>query len=444
MAPKFITKFLYYTYDFLQGRKIQKHYLKAKQANKEKSEVEDYRLKAHLESWAFKKDVSQNPLMDKENVRNFADKVSTEKVASYAYTGGSYGRSLKVPYSKNRNFIRTATFRFFNEKGGYELGTPFCLIRAKERSPLLQYLRNEHLLIPNDVSPENLEREVRKLEQKGVQTIIGYPTVMYELAIFLNRNPEWLKKLKIRSLISTSEMLEPEKREFIKKVFQCRFVDRYSIEEVGLIAQQEEYGGPYRVNKYGIYTEVVDPETGKPVEEGETGKVVVTDIFNDLLPIIRYDTGDLATVHEYRNGQLHSIDQLLGRVSDQLLTTSGRPVSSLMLGPYIYKPLSDFGKEHQFQLAQTGKRDYELRIKAPELITMLGGLQNKKLEEISHVSMQPEDLPDNEEMPPRLMETILEGLHSVLGKEARIKLTFMQDIPPQPSGKRPVYKNETN
>ncbi len=436
---------LYYGYDIMNGRRITQYYNEAKNYNNHTVSSNETEVTNYLDKWGFDKKITKNPLMDKQDVREFAKKVADKKIASYAYTGGSYGRSLKVPYSKNRNFIRTATFRYYNEKGGYKLGAPFCLIRAKERSLILQYLRNEHLLIPYDVSQENLEHEVRQLKRKGVQIIIGYPSVMYELALFLERNPEWLRKLSIHSLISTSEMLEPEKRVFIKKVFQCRFVDRYSIEEVGLIAQQEEFGGHYYLNKYGIYPEVVNPETRQPVGEGETGKVVVTDIFNDLVPIVRYDTGDLATVREYRNGQLHSIESLLGRVSDQLKTTTGQPVSSLILGPYIYKPLSDAGLQNQFQFAQIGKKKYELRIKAPELIMQANRLNNEEMlgqRDKFQISMKPGELPDNGEMSPHMLEIIFDGLKSVLGKEANVNLKLMEDIPPQPSGKRPVYRNE--
>ena len=45
-----------------------------------------------------------------------------------------------------------------------------------------------------------------------------------------------------------------------------------------------------------VLLEVMDDQTGKPCEAGETGSVVITSFFNQAMPLIRYKLGDLATV----------------------------------------------------------------------------------------------------------------------------------------------------
>jgi phenylacetate-CoA ligase len=353
-------------------------------------------------------------IVTKDDLIKYIDEESINHVYSWAYTGGSYGQPLRVPYSKKRALIRTATFKFFNELGGYKLGDSFALIRAKNKSALEKFLRNETILIPQDVSEAKIIRFIELLSKRRIKCLLGYPTVMYEIAIILQKYPQYKSKLSVKYLISTSEMLSNDKRKVVKETFNANFVDRYANEEVGLIAQQESFDGDYIVNPYNVLVEVVDPDSLEPVREGETGKVLVTDIANDLVPMYRYDTGDLAIAGKYFEGELRTLKKIIGRESEKIYDTHGNPVSSLTLGPGIYKPLSIMPDLYQFQFAQTSPKNYELRLKTTIKV-----------------------------LPSALCETILLNLNERLGKDAHIKILKVDDIPPQPSGKRPVYKNET-
>ncbi len=406
-----LTKTLYHVFDLLNGRQLQHYYQEAEKHNSTTAS-RAAELQEYLTRWGFDPVIEQNPLMTKKDVIERSKALKKEDVYSWAYTGGSFGEPLKVPYSKKRDLIRTGTFRYFNEIGGYSLGTSFAIIRAKAKPALVKFLRNETIIIPTDVSETKLEQDIQSLKQNKVITLVGYPTVMYELAIMLSKRPELKKGLKIKSLISTSEMLEDEKREFTYNVFGCNFIDRYSNEEVGLIGQQRKFREDYYVNQYGVYVEVVNPETLQPVKTGEEGKVIVTDTNNDLIPIIRYDTGDIAIAGMYENGRLVTIKRVIGRTSDKLADTSGNPVSSLALGPMIYKPLANANLNIQFQLVQESPKNYTLKLKISE-----------------------------KEMPETVKAAILAGLLEKLGQNAEINLSFVSDIPPLPSGKRPVYLN---
>lgn len=410
---KFITKSVFSAYELLQNKAIHKQVEQLKLWRDLSASEKNKRLEAFLIKYGFNPILTENPKQIKEDIKRLSSKINQNLVKAWAYTGGSYGEPLRVPYSKPRTTVRTATFKYFNELAGYELGDPFVLIRAKNKSKLEKFLRNENVFIPNDTSSHALEGFTNMLREKRIEVLMGYPSVMYALAIFLNDHPDKKKGLKIKTIISVSEPLEQEKRKYINDVFACKFVDRYSNEEVGLIAQQEEFGGGYLVNSFGIITEIVHPETNMPVKAGEQGKVLVTDLNNDLIPVVRYDTGDLATASEYKDGFLHRIESIQGRIAEQLFSTNGTPISSLMLGPYIYKPLSVQGKVFQYQFAQVEQMCYELRIK---------GSQG--------------DLPVSVE------KQLIADLVAILGEDAIVDLIYVVDIKPQPSGKRPVFKNE--
>ncbi|WFM69984.1 AMP-binding protein [Halomonas sp. CKK8] len=413
MANALLPRLLYRGFDLVNKGELGRYYRAASDRNRQHLPFARAELEAYARRWGFDPVLEHNPLMDKAAIRRWTEKVSPGDVHGWAYTGGSSGEPLRVPYSKQRGLMRTATFTYFNEAAGYQLGDPFFLIRAKSRSPLMKYLRNEHIFLPGDISAPRIREFVEALRDKKIKVLMGYPSVMYEVALYLEQHPSEKEGLQVRSLISISEPLEPVKRDVIHQAFGCAFVDRYSNEEVGLMAQQAAFGGEYYVNKFGVYVEVVDPTTSRPVAEGEQGRVVVTDIGNDLIPIIRYDTGDLATAACYREGQLLTLREVVGRVSEQIVSVAGNSVSPLMLGPYIYKPLLQQGPVYQYQFAQTGAGQYEVRLKAGR-----------------------QDIAD------AVIQEIIDGLTQVLGHQAAIKVVFCDDIPPQPSGKRPIYKNE--
>lgn len=412
MLRKTLVRAFYYAYNISRKGKLNHFYNEVRKANEDLT-FDSQSLSRYLSNWGFNKALEENPLMDKKAVKEWTSRVHDRQIHSWAYTGGTYGEPLRIPYSNTRSLVRTASFLYFNKLGGYDLGDPFALIRAKDKSSLMKFLRNETIIIPYDTSREKIGILLEEIKRKKVRALMGYPSVMYEMALYLQQNPSAKKGMTLKSLISVSEALETYKRKLILEIFEHPFIDRYSNEEVGMIAQERSFGEEYHINQYGLVVEVVDPETFLPVDEGKQGKVLVTDICNDLVPIIRYDTGDLATVNEYRNGRLISIRNILGRVTEQITSPEGKPISPLTIGPFIYKPLSKEGRLFPYQFAQISSNEYELRLKAR-----------------------------NGEISGALLETLLTGLKEVLGQAAEIKIIIVEEIECQPSGKRPVFKNE--
>jgi phenylacetate-CoA ligase len=396
-------------YDKLSGRKIDKNYRIIKACHELEKEIDAEDIAAYLRLHNIIGTLSEQPLMTKKDISKKIEGVDVNAIHTYAYTGGSYGEPFKIPYSKNRALIRTASFKYFNEAAGYQLGDAFMLIAAKQKPKWWQFLRNEHRLVPTNLTAAKVAEAVKHLVDQRLTVIIGFPSVIFELASFIKEN-QILHNVK--SVIFTSEPIEAIKKQYIKDALKCEVIDRYSNEEVGLIAQQKTFGSAYYTNRYNVVVELLDDEL-LPVKEGEVGKVVVTDLAADLVPIVRYDTGDLAVAHEYKNGQLFALKSISGRVAEQLFTTSGAPVAGLALGPLIHMPFSTAGYFPQYQFAQIAKTFYQLRIRKTTT-----------------------------KVPAAILEQITKNLKNVLGNDADIEHLFVDDIKPQPSGKRPIYKNE--
>ena len=131
-------------------------------------------LNTYLIKWGFNPVLEKNPLMGRHEILEWTKKVDESKIKSWAYTGGSYGEPLRIPYSKKRDLIRTATFKYYNEIGGYKLGDPFLLIRAKDKSPLIKFLRNENIFIPKDISETRIRSLIDELKKKKIKFVWVY------------------------------------------------------------------------------------------------------------------------------------------------------------------------------------------------------------------------------------------------------------------------------
>ena len=405
---KLLIMLFFKLYGFLRGGQIHVFYRSVRNANDRMESIDKSKIAAYLSSHGYPPDIEDVPLMGKEEITSKLPGIDKMKIKSYIYTGGSYGEPFKLPYSSEREMVRTSTFRYFNEIAGYQLGDPYLLIAAKPRPYWSQFLRNEYRFVPRNLTQEKIAEVVDLICKKKIPVIIGFSSVIADLAAYIAKHKI---KTSARAIIFTSEPVDETKGAFIRQVFDCSVTDRYSNEEVGLIAQQRTYGGVYYTNRYNVLVEILD-EMGKPVKAGEMGRVVLTDLKADLVPVIRYDTGDLAVAHGYKDGQLISLRSIAGRLAERIYTAEGEPVAPLAFGPLIHKPMTESNCYHQFQFAQTSKLNYELRIKD-------GGL-----------------------LPVEVSERILHNLNQILGSGAIVTLKFVEDIPPLKSGKRPIYVNE--
>jgi phenylacetate-CoA ligase len=86
----------------------------------------------------------------------------------------------------------------------------------------------------------------------------------------------------------------PATRECIEQAWGARVFDHYGMTEVGPVAVEAD-NQPCQMYLFenGFLAEVVAPETGKPVAEGETGELVLTNLGRVGSPLIRYRTGDI-------------------------------------------------------------------------------------------------------------------------------------------------------
>ncbi|NTZ04702.1 phenylacetate--CoA ligase family protein [Burkholderia metallica] len=137
-----------------------------------------------------------------------------------------------------------------------------------------------------------------------------------------------LRPYGIEVVTTNSEMSSREERDRYSRLFNVPVLDEYSSEEIGLMAT-ECLDGRHHVVEDGAYIEIAD------ADRNGVGRVVVTDLGNNLMPLIRYDHGDLARLSNEPcscGRSFRGLDALHGRRDDALIAADGRyvPTASVM------------------------------------------------------------------------------------------------------------------
>ncbi|KKW41031.1 MAG: hypothetical protein A3G64_02040 [Candidatus Liptonbacteria bacterium RIFCSPLOWO2_12_FULL_60_15] len=155
--------------------------------------------------------------------------------------------------------------------------------------------RFKHFLhIPVSDLRKRPETVVPRLKEFAPDLLNAHATILVELARLAHRfSPE--ERPHIPYMISHGEVLTRTQRNYIREVFGAEPYNRYGLEEVGSVAIDCENHTGGHIHEESFIVEILD-EADRPLPEGETGRIVITYFYNDVMPIIRYDTGDQGVV----------------------------------------------------------------------------------------------------------------------------------------------------
>ena len=351
--------------------------------------------------------------MNKRTLNENYDKILVEaykdKKTHKMHTSGSTGIPFTVVQNLEKRCRHIADLKYFGVLAGYQDGAPMCYLRAKPTAtPEEQAKQNIWQLDICNLSEENLTNYYHVMVDKKCVSLIAYPSTLETAVTF------WAKKFpvnqsSISSIISTSETLTTETREKLAAYFgkDVKICARYSNTENGVLGQETGKEGEYLLNWASYYFEIFKLDSDEPAEEGELGRVVVTDLYNLAFPMIRYDTGDVAKMVTPVNGFPY-FTELLGRRMDLIYDRKHEVVS-----PFLLCRTMRLAKGiEQWQFIQKTEKDYLIKIAVTE----------------GHTA-------------PSLTKEILE-FKCVLGEDACISVEYVDEIPVMNSLKRKLIVSE--
>src|SRR5690606_4833157 len=148
-------------------------------------------------------------------------------------------------------------------------------------------------------------------------------------------------------------------RKTIEKVFKTKLIDTYGGDAV-VVSGQCKYGN-YHIQNLGAIVEFVDDKY-KKVADGKMGRILITDLHNKAMPLIRYEIGDLGIKKKGKckcGSSFSMMEQLLGRDTDIIKLSNGINllVHNFTFIIEFYLPIL------QFQVREIGQDDLLIYLK---------------------------------------------------------------------------------
>lgn len=315
-------------------------------------------------------DFMRIPILTKEEVRQnthemISDNFDIENLLRFK-TGGSTGKSLELYITEECSEFRNACARRHDRWSGWEVGEPIGAVWGNPdlpgdiKSKLGNWLLQPYIYLDTmGVSEESVSDFAEQWQKVKPTLLFGHAHSLFIIA-------EYIQKLAIdtirpKEIISSSMMLLPHERVLIEKVFGVKVFDRYGCEEVSLIASECERHEGMHLNIEHLYIEFLK-EDGTNAEEGEQGKIIVTDLMNKAMPFIRYRIEDMGMPLKRKcscGRGLPLMGKVAGRTADFLVKRDGTKVAGISL---IERTLTDIIGIHQMQIIQETIDDIVINI----------------------------------------------------------------------------------
>ena len=417
--------------DKMKGGKTREYYDQIRYAWKEGSSVEEtekriQNLIAHaVKTTDFYKDYPETcsledlPVVNKDTFRQQYDRFvsSTYKDAPdnrVMCTSGSTGTPLRMIQNRDKIRHNTAGGIFLGAAAGYYIGMKEAFIRVwvnNVRKSKFQLLQENLIMMDSSRMDEKaLEEMFHVIEKKKVKCLVGYSSALGELSEYIRKTGRDISRWSVEMVFSMGEALPQETYDLTKELFGFSPVRSYGNNENGFIAIQLDEDPEYTVDLYNFYPEILKLDSDEPAEPGELGRIVVTDYYNKTFPMVRYDTGDTGKMRVYydKNGRVHAkYTEIYGRRGSLMYNTKGEPLS---IHVFMNTLLKFEGTVYQAKCIQWGEKDYELLVNADRS---------------------------------RLDETeLLAAYRHYLGEDAELRITYVDQIPIQASGKFMVCENK--
>lgn len=368
-----IREYVFWAFDFLKGSGIRKNYKDiVSKSDKEYNSKNDLNniLEYAIKNVPFYSDIKEVklekfPVMNKVTLKEqgencisieYKDKMNKLYKAS---TSGSTGTPLVVYQDMNKKNRCRADLIRAHEVINWKWGDKYIFIRNwspnYKQSIIRKFAQN---VIPVGIASFNDEKKewlCKYLLKHKNCVIFGYSSSICDFMNYIKRKGVDANKFEIKLIVCDSDELSKNNKKLLKDLFKCNIINRYDNEENGLIAISKPESDILYVNNQSLIVELLEPSCDKRVKVGELGRVVITDLYNKAMPLIRYDTGDYAISNDTSNN-IKTIKYFAGRKADALKSTKGVLISSVAISGII----EVFYGINKYQMIQNSEKSYEL------------------------------------------------------------------------------------
>ncbi len=221
-----------------------------------------------------------------------------------------------------------------------------------------RYFLRETLYKAGSLREDTLQKTYKDLMTFRPKVLKVFPSALFRFCEFIRKNN--LPPPPIRGIMSTGETLYNFQREIFEEIFNCEVFDMYGSREVGNTACECNTHEGLHIAMETQHVEFV--ENGKPVQPGEEGDIVITDLTNFAMPMIRYqidDRGSQLPGYCSCGRNLTMMSPAIGRLSDDFWSPDGTRHSGLVLGVHILTARTEIA---QMQIIQKTLHNFIVRL----------------------------------------------------------------------------------
>lgn len=372
---------------------------------------------ADLRTWT---DFEKMPLLTKKDIRYNYDNLIAKNIPKHTFitgmTSGSTGKPLHFLSDEKGLQWTRAHIVLTQEWAGWKLGKrkftvmgihankPTGNIRHSFRNMLLD---RSFLLNTLELDEDSMFLFYKALKITCRPFIQGFAHAIYLFAQYLEQNN--LFDIHACGIITGGMVLNNHERALIEKVFNSKVFNRYGTEEAGVMACECETHEGLHISVGKYYLEFLNDN--KEALPGETGSIVVTDLTNYGMPLIRYKIEDMAVLGDKpcscgRTWPL--IKEIVGRTSDFIITPDKKIISGISLTDFF--------------AAIPGLLQIQI-------------IQNK-IDHLTYKIIKSSEFTDNS------IQKIKEIERRFFGDKMQVSYDYVESIPLEPRGKYRFVKSE--
>ena len=304
------------------------------------------------------------PVLTKEQIRDNMPRLIARnhrpQDIHYAEAGGTSDVKMRFYRDNKCLSMKEAAIYRFNRWAGWDFGDYLGLVWPAHQDfenfgSLKARIRNVFykrvLLFASAVIDDQACREyLNRLKLKKPTTILAFSSPIHELAKYMARNG--IDRYRLKGLITTGEPLYDHQRRLVADMFHCDIQDSYRSREAGPMAQECGARSGMHINAECLYLELDNPRPMATSGE-QAGDVLITDLLNYGMPLIRYSMGDAAVLSNRTcpcGRGLPLMKEIVGRALDVFVTPEGKLVSTISMVMYMVNTAPGFfGKMQAIQ-----------------------------------------------------------------------------------------------
>jgi phenylacetate-CoA ligase len=279
------------------------------------------------------------------------------------------------------------------------------------------------------VSGGNTARQILLMQDFGPHIVACTPSYALTLADALEAEGVDRNSLNIKSFVLGAEPWTEAMRQEIEARLKIDAVNIYGLSEIigpGVSNECVEVKNGSHVFEDHFIPEIIDPDSGELMPEGEIGELVFTTLTKEAFPLIRYRTGDLASLiyEPCACGRTHArMSRVVGRADDMLIIRGVNVFPSQI--EEALTGIQDITPHHQIIVTRQDRLDQlEVRVEVTDdFIRHIGD---------DIFAGHPDTGVEEAEM---LEETIRRRLHSALGINVKVSLAAPRETPRSQGGK---------